>query len=94
MIFSNEPVGSFVVPSLPKKFVRCSVRTRVEHIQMLLRRKLTIPSNMQVFLSLNCITHIATSLSPERQIILVVSFVLFEKCEGFLVALFLYRKIT
>ena len=52
MISSNEPVGSFVVPSLPKKFVRCSVRTRVEHVQMLLRRKLTIPSDMQVVLSL------------------------------------------
>ena len=38
----------FVLPSLPRKFVRCSVRTCVRHIQQLLRNKLTIPSTYNV----------------------------------------------
>ncbi|KAK2170633.1 hypothetical protein NP493_1145g00025 [Ridgeia piscesae] len=38
----------FVMPSLPRKFVRCSVRTCVRHIQQLLRNKLTIPSTYNV----------------------------------------------
>lgn len=42
------PGMDYLLPGLPKKFVRCSVRTRVEHVKSLLVRKLSIPPALEV----------------------------------------------
>lgn len=47
--YSSKPTHlDFELASLPKKFVRCSVRTCVRHIQQLLKSKLGIPCKYQV----------------------------------------------
>lgn len=37
-----------LLPMLPRKFIRCSVRTYIHHVILLLRKKLQIPQNLEV----------------------------------------------
>jgi len=47
--FSQDPDENIhPLPLLPKKFVRCSIRTQVKDVIRLLQRKLCIPLNFQV----------------------------------------------
>ncbi|KAK2143441.1 hypothetical protein LSH36_840g02019 [Paralvinella palmiformis] len=51
----DDPHGHYYItadeqllPMLPRKFIRCSVRTYIHHVVLLLRKKLQIPPNVEV----------------------------------------------
>ena len=45
---SGNVFGDYELPALKTKFVRCSVRTCVRHVEQLLRMKLHIPRQLVV----------------------------------------------
>jgi len=45
---SGNVFDTYELPSLKTKFVRCSVRTCVHHVEQLLRLKLDIPQHLMV----------------------------------------------
>ena len=45
---SGNVFDDYELPSLKTKFVRCSVRTCVRHVEQLLRMKLSIPQHLVV----------------------------------------------